>query len=193
MGSRTAVFGHCLLLLMTTFLVCNGVSVEQRSFRNFQHTHPKLLSPLTRSKYVKSNEYYLDMAKEFVEDQLEKEFNTNVAKNLILFLGDGMSIPTLTATRIYLGGEEKPLSFDEFPFVGMAKTYCHDVQVPDSACTSTCMYIFLIIRNQSKKVCQRRFRFVISSIFSIFEWSESKLWHFGCHWRSETIGMHGSQ
>lgn len=134
------VCGRGLLLLATVILMCYGSSVEQRSFRKFQHTHPKLLAPLTRSKYVKSSEYYLDMAKEFVQDQLEMEFNRNVAKNVILFVGDGMSMQTQAATRVYLGGEEKSLSFEEFPHVGMAKTYCMDYQVPDSACTATCMY-----------------------------------------------------
>ncbi|EEB11719.1 membrane-bound alkaline phosphatase precursor, putative [Pediculus humanus corporis] len=69
--------------------------------------------------------------------------NTNEAKNVILFLGDGMSIPTITASRIYKGqlngksGEDDFLSFEEFPFLGLAKTYCVDSQVADSACTST--------------------------------------------------------
>lgn len=140
MNRITSVFGRGLILLVTASLVCGGATVEQRSFRQFHHTHPKLFSPLTRSKYMKSSEYYLDMATEFVQDQLEKEFNQNVAKNVILFLGDGMSMPTLAATRMYLGGEEKSLPFEEFPFVGMARTYCLDYQVADSACSSTCLY-----------------------------------------------------
>lgn len=50
-----------------------------------------------------------------------------VAKNVILFLGDGMSIPTLTAARIYLGqinnlsGENSHLSFEKFPYTGLSK------------------------------------------------------------------------
>lgn len=38
-----------------------------------------------------------------------------------MFLGDGMSIPTISATRVYLGGEEKDLAFDTFPFTGLSK------------------------------------------------------------------------
>ncbi|XP_049541190.1 membrane-bound alkaline phosphatase-like [Anopheles darlingi] len=69
--------------------------------------------------------------------------NRNVAKNVIFFLGDGMSIPTLAASRMYLGqqqghtGEESQLSFEEFPDVGLVKTYCIDKQVADSACSAT--------------------------------------------------------
>ncbi|XP_049957900.1 membrane-bound alkaline phosphatase-like [Schistocerca serialis cubense] len=65
------------------------------------------------------------------------------AKNVIMFLGDGMSIATLTAARMLLGqrqglsGEEAQLSFEEFPNAGLSKTYCVDAQVGDSACTST--------------------------------------------------------
>lgn len=50
-----------------------------------------------------------------------------VAKNVILFLGDGMSIPTVTAARIYKGqlqkedGENNQLAFDKFPYVGLSK------------------------------------------------------------------------
>lgn len=52
---------------------------------------------------------------------------TNTAKNLIMFLGDGMSLTTLTAARIYKGqlhntsGESEYLSFEKFPFTGISK------------------------------------------------------------------------
>lgn len=36
-----------------------------------------------------------------------------------------------------MGGEEKKLSFEEFPFTASSKTYCVDLQVSDSACTAT--------------------------------------------------------
>lgn len=54
-------------------------------------------------------------------------FSVDVAKNVIMFLGDGMSIPTLTAARIYLGqlsnesGEEQYLSFERFPYTALSK------------------------------------------------------------------------
>ncbi|MDO6426136.1 alkaline phosphatase [Thalassotalea sp. 1_MG-2023] len=67
------------------------------------------------------------------------------AKNIILFVGDGMGISTVTAARILAGqkmgklGEEHQLSFDKFPFSGFAKTYNVDAQTPDSAGTMTAM------------------------------------------------------
>lgn len=84
------------------------------------------------------SEYWRDNAQDILRNQLHKtELNMNVAKNVILFLGDGMSIPTLTAARVYMGGEERQLSFEKFPYVGLSKTYCTNTQVADSACTAT--------------------------------------------------------
>lgn len=58
-------------------------------------------------------------------------------KNVILFLGDGMSIPTTGASRMLLGVEEKILSFEKFPYTDLSKTYCVNAQIPDSAYTAT--------------------------------------------------------
>jgi len=68
------------------------------------------------------------------------------AKNVILFIGDGMGISTITAARIYEGqkrgetGEENSLSFEKFPNVALVKTYNTNAQVPDSAGTATAMH-----------------------------------------------------
>ena len=67
------------------------------------------------------------------------------AKNVILFVGDGMGMSTITASRILEGqnegglGEENTLSFGAFPFTGLSKTYNVDAQTPDSAGTMTAM------------------------------------------------------
>jgi alkaline phosphatase len=67
------------------------------------------------------------------------------AKNIILFVGDGMGVSTITAARILdgqnqgLAGEENSLSFESFPFTGLSKTYNVDAQTPDSAGTMTAM------------------------------------------------------
>jgi len=67
------------------------------------------------------------------------------ARNVILFVGDGMSPTTVTAARIRAGqltgasGEENLLSFEKLPFLALAKTYNTDAQVPDSAGTMTAM------------------------------------------------------
>lgn len=68
------------------------------------------------------------------------------AKNVILFIGDGMGISTVTAARIFEGqqlgkqGEEHQLSWETFPHTALSKTYNTNQQVPDSAGTATAMY-----------------------------------------------------
>jgi len=63
------------------------------------------------------------------------------AKNVILFLGDGMSLTTVAAARILEGqrkgnpGEENQLSWEQFPHTALSKTYNTDSQTPDSAGT----------------------------------------------------------
>lgn len=64
-----------------------------------------------------------------------ENLNTNVAKNVILFVGDGMSLGTMVAGRILKGqrgndgsvddvqGEETVTAIDELPHVGILKTY----------------------------------------------------------------------
>ncbi|XP_030898926.2 intestinal-type alkaline phosphatase-like [Melopsittacus undulatus] len=65
------------------------------------------------------------------------------ARNIILFMGDGMGLSTMSAARIYKGqlaggsGEESILAMEAFPHLALAKTYTIDRQVPDSAGTGT--------------------------------------------------------
>ncbi|HAW74339.1 MAG TPA: alkaline phosphatase [Alteromonas australica] len=80
--------------------------------------------------------------------QLLEKLATNnqfKAKNVILFVGDGMGVSTLTSARIHKGqlegnmGEEGYLSFETFPHTALVKTYNVDAQTPDSAGTMTAM------------------------------------------------------
>ncbi|NXS61940.1 PPBI phosphatase, partial [Brachypteracias leptosomus] len=78
-----------------------------------------------------------------IESSFKIQPRIGQAKNLILFLGDGFGIPSITATRILRGqqkgklGPETPLALDAFPYVALSKTYNVDRQVPDSAGTGT--------------------------------------------------------
>jgi len=95
-----------------------------------------------------NNLWYRAAAQQVIgKNRLAQSINTQAgaAKNIILFVGDGMSLTTVTAARILDGqqkgisGEENSLSFDRFPFSGLAKTYSVDAQVADSASTITAM------------------------------------------------------
>lgn len=67
------------------------------------------------------------------------------ARNVILFVGDGMSLTTVAAARILEGqrrgeaGEENSLSFETFPNTALIRTYNTDSQTPDSAGTMAAM------------------------------------------------------
>jgi len=67
------------------------------------------------------------------------------ARNVILFVGDGMGVTTITAARIFAGqsrrvdGESYDLAMDTFPHVALSRTYGHDAQISDSAPTATAL------------------------------------------------------
>ena len=74
-----------------------------------------------------------------------ERLQSSEARNIILFIGDGMSIATISAARILAGqqaggsGEQYRLSFEDFPHTALARTYNTDLQTPDSAGTMTAM------------------------------------------------------
>ncbi|MFA7441453.1 MAG: alkaline phosphatase [Sphingomonadaceae bacterium] len=100
------------------------------------------------------------------------------AKNVILFVGDGMGISTITAARIFeaqqrakaaggsypgfAGGEENLLSFEKLPATALVKTYNTNAQVPDSAGTATAMTtgvktrigVLGLLENQGAEACR---------------------------------------
>ena len=69
----------------------------------------KKLNIHARNALEEDSAFWMDQAKKFIVDQVAKKPNTNKAKNVILFLGDGFSLATQALTRLQLGGEEKAL------------------------------------------------------------------------------------
>ena len=55
------------------------------------------------------------------------------ATNIILFLGDGLGVSTVTAARFLAGGAEAELTLDRLPFTALSRTYSRSHQVTDSA------------------------------------------------------------
>lgn len=91
-----------------------------------------------------SNEFWETKGRKALDEALRYQVNVGRAKNSIIFVGDGMSLSTITAARILHGqmynnrsGEEDKLSFESFPNLALVKTYNVDQQVPDSAATAT--------------------------------------------------------
>lgn len=65
------------------------------------------------------------------------------ARSLVLFVGDGMGLSTVTAARILAGqlrgepGEDNRLAFERLPHTALVRVHSADAQVPDSAATMT--------------------------------------------------------
>ena len=92
-----------------------------------------------------SPEDWFNAGHQSVIDARDLKPNKGKAKNVILFVGDGMGVSTITASRIYDGqqkggqGEENSLSFEKLPYLALSKTYSVDEQTADSAPTMTAM------------------------------------------------------
>ncbi|CAG0919630.1 unnamed protein product [Notodromas monacha] len=95
--------------------------------------------------FAEDRNFFLNTKSEELWRILQLPRHLGIARNVIIFLGDGMGIPVITASRIYKGqqegnpGEETYLNFETFPYSGMIRTYCVDKQVPDSSCTATAL------------------------------------------------------
>ena len=68
-----------------------------------------------------SSNYWNELAKQDIYKVRDREYLNHRAKNAILFIGDGMGVSTITASRIRKGqlngqsGEEGTLYFESFP------------------------------------------------------------------------------
>ncbi|XP_061394797.1 membrane-bound alkaline phosphatase-like [Musca vetustissima] len=84
-------------------------------------------------------QFWVDKAQNILAHKLQtyNQLNNKRAKNIILFLGDGMSVHTVTATRDFMGDSSMQVSFEKFPYTGLSKTYAVDKRTPDSASTAT--------------------------------------------------------
>uniref|UniRef100_A0A3B5KWP2 alkaline phosphatase n=1 Tax=Xiphophorus couchianus TaxID=32473 RepID=A0A3B5KWP2_9TELE len=126
--THNLIFAGLLIFLLTQRTLC----VIGKNLLNIQLRTEELHA-----------EYWNNKAKQAIHTALNVQPNAHQAKNLILFLGDGMGIPTVTAARILKGqlegnsGEEGSLVMDTFPHLALSKTYNVDQQMPDSAGTAT--------------------------------------------------------
>ena len=84
---------------------------------------------------------WIDAGKAELEAAKQLQPNNGKAKNVILFIGDGMGVSTVTGSRIFEGqqrgvdGERNQLAFEQLPYLGLSKTYSANQQTPDSAPT----------------------------------------------------------
>lgn len=126
LARRNLQTAFVLVLVWTTLMVGYG------------NAQPRVTGPNTPDEWFAAGQRALQEAKQLAQAKTP-------AKNVILFIGDGMGISTITAARILEGqlrgesGEENRLSFEKFPYVALSKTYSVDQQTSDSAPTMTAM------------------------------------------------------
>lgn len=93
---------------------------------------------------VSTADWY-ELGQQQASQRIHQQANHQRAKNIILVVGDGMGITSLTSGRIYAGqqqgldGEEYQLAFEDYPYSALVKTYNTDKQTPDSAGTMTAL------------------------------------------------------
>lgn len=118
------------------------VSVLMLGISNLVPAQVKKSYPVKRDE--KPDTWEAD-GRRFAQQSSRLKIKNRKAKNVILFIGDGMGISTITAARILEGqmrgesGEENSLSFENFPFVALSKTYSANQQTADSAPTASAM------------------------------------------------------
>lgn len=97
---------------------------------------------ITQGAQVTTEDYRRQARDEVARLKASTPINAR-AKNVIIFIGDGMGISTLTAARIYQGqrlgrdGESFSTAMDSLAHAALVKTYSHDAQVSDSAPTAS--------------------------------------------------------
>jgi alkaline phosphatase len=129
---QTSFIARCLLLVFPFIVVLTNSRA--------QTTAP----PYPVKRPEGRDQWYKD-GRQAVEEAKRLRAQNRRAKNVILFVGDGMGITTITAARILEGqmrgesGEENSLSFERLPYLSLSKTYSVNQQTPDSAPTMTAM------------------------------------------------------
>ena len=131
--------------LFVSFLLGVVIGDKYHEDRGVQE-HEKQRSKRATETSHENKQYWMEMGKKELEEALHVEPNKKLAKNIILVVGDGMSLSTVTAARIMKGqnqgldGVSSKLSWEKFPHVGLAKTYNTNAMVPDSAATAFAMF-----------------------------------------------------
>jgi len=71
---------------------------------------------------------------------------------IILFVCDGMTTNTLTASRIYEGGALQRLALERFPQIAILSNYSNDFAVPDSPAAATAIATGQKVNNRSLSI-----------------------------------------
>jgi alkaline phosphatase len=132
---------------------------------------------------VQKNDQWFKDGQATLQQKLNTPRINGMAKNVILFVGDGNGVTSNTAIRIYKGqkeggtGEEYVLSYEQFPNLALAKTYNSNAQTPDSAGTATAFLtgvktkagVLSISENVDRGDCQAAMKNEVTTILELAE------------------------
>ena len=133
--------------MKSTFSMAMVIAIFATNLTGCTHSANTLAYSQSLSAQQVNNPWF-QQAKNDLQNKMQHPVLKNSfskARNVILFVGDGMGVSTVSAARILQGqiagqaGEENLLSFEKFPFSGFSKTYNVNQQTPDSAGTMTAM------------------------------------------------------
>lgn len=114
---KSKFFISCLILAAVfVSLLCIGLVISYEKDNDVTHSIDAWKDQLS----VEQSEWFDDGLDE-LKEALQAKVNTRRAKNVVLFVGDGMGPNTVTATRVHRYGEEGLLAWERFPHMGMLK------------------------------------------------------------------------
>jgi len=134
-----SIMKHISISLLVAMMAVSMPALAHKD-RDSGHGH----QPSTPS-FENSPEYWYESGQQALRDAKRLRPDGFRAKNVILFVGDGMGVSTVTASRILEGqlngqdGESNRLAFEQFPYFALSVTASANQQTSDSAPTATAM------------------------------------------------------
>jgi alkaline phosphatase len=135
---------------------------------------------------VKNKFYWYNRNYELIKQKIAsfnlKPENLPRVKNVILFVGDGMGLTTVTASRTYkqqkTKNEEAKLAIDDFPATTFVKTDTANSQISESAAAATALFCGVktnfenlgVDASAGKDACSN----IESHTSSIISWAQSR-------------------
>lgn len=126
-----------ICLLITVICFCLTLIYEKES--NAAPPMGAWREELSREK----SEWY-DAGLDELRAALNVKLNTRRAKNVVLFVGDGMGINTMTASRIYKRGEQGRLVWETFPHTALLKVSTHSESMMIIFATFSVLLLFIV-------------------------------------------------
>lgn len=104
------------IIVVLVVVICFGLIIVYERQSNAAQSIDAWKDRMSREQSV-----WFDSGLVELKAALNVEMNTRRARNVILFVGDGMGPNTVTASRIYKVGESGRLTWEQFPHMGLLK------------------------------------------------------------------------